>query len=128
MDLLYFRPNAPLSSLFNDLPMEAININDEEIVETITDYHGNCLLIRNNTLAEAFTPCFKTLIMAFDEVPQYIDLEPADGSWEAICLWFKAVLENRGWILMEEPLTPLGKFVTVNGRQLMFQVKVDNKC
>lgn len=127
MEVLFFRPNAQLSSLFLDTPMECISIDNESISETITDYHGNFLAVNSQsgeTLGVCSPSLIKTLIMSFDMQGSYIDSIPNSTVYSDVCRWVYKVLLERGWLLMGSRYSEKrGK--TVNGKELLFWIKED---
>lgn len=131
MDVLFFRPNAELSSLFTDIPMECIMIDDEAISETITDYHGNFLVLqadypnRDNPVGHVSVTMLKTLIMSFDKQGTYIDSIPTRLDYSSICRWVYHVLLERGWLLMDSLSGVKSGTRKVNGKELLFAIKED---
>ena len=129
MEHLFFRPNAQLSSLFTDTPMEGISIDDEGISETITDYHGNMLVYRSShgdgIIGIPSVHLLRTLIMSFDMEGSYIDTVPTDvASYSSVCEWICKALLARGWIPMNVSQSG-DKGKSVNGREMFFSIKED---
>jgi hypothetical protein len=128
MSKLYFRPNAHLSTLFSDVPNEGISIEEDVIYECITDYHGS-YLVEKDEFAVGDRPSvdmLKTLIMSFDDVAGYIDSVPTEDSYEALCIWLAGVLQQRGWIPMQDAQPLEGEQIKcVNGQQLFFEMEID---
>lgn len=123
MEKIYFRPNAPISSLFSDLPNETIIIDEDTISETITNYSGN-ILVEKDAPQRILMELLETLIASFDNVSAPIDIEPKETTWEAICQWFKVVLESRGWIPVKSEMDNEA-IKCVNGQELFFEMEID---
>lgn len=127
MEKIYFRPNAPISSLFNDLPNETIIIDEDTISETITDYQGN-ILVEKDAPQRIPIEVLETLIASFDNVYRGMRFEPASSSWEDLCFWFKTVLESRGWVPMKSgqgDVVDSKEVKCVNGQELFFEMEID---
>lgn len=125
MEKIYFRPNAPISSLFSDLPNETIIIDEDTISETITDYQGNILVDKNTPETWPSVDILKTLIAAFDEVPNFIDNSPVESGWDALCIWLDSVLGERGWIPVKAGTMGDEEVKSVNGQELFFEMEID---
>lgn len=124
MEKIFFRPNAPLASLFNDLPNETIIIDEDIISETITDYQGNILVDKTEPDTWPSVFMLKTLIASFDNVGVPIDVSPIESGWDCLCTWLSIVLEMRGWIPVRST-QGAEECRTVNGEQLFFEMEID---
>lgn len=125
MEKIYFRPNAPISSLFSDLPNETIIIDEDTISETITDYQGNILAEKGNLWVNC--RLIETLIQSFDGVSGPItDITPIEPNWERLCSWLKSILESRGWIPVRATGYDGVDAKCVNGQELFFEMEIDD--
>lgn len=125
MEKILFRPNAPLSSLFDDLPCECILIDEEAISETVTDYQGNILAYKS--FKDWDIESLKTIITLCDNNSQIIESHqfPEDCTWEFLCTWLLEALLARGWIPMKSG--QMGKTnKSVNGQEIFFEMELDD--
>ena len=129
-----FRPNAPISALFDDVPMECIEITDEAIAEYITTYHGRYIVDKQDFDIAESNDLFSWLVPLFDNGHnlEYDDNIVAwhtrkfDGSYEDFCKQLIESLQDRKWVVMQtDDVEQVDRFCRSNLEQFHFPKKAE---